>query len=185
VCRPAWDRGHRIEGETDKPADKAERRAQSVGRDRKIDGHRPALQIVQREIASIKRGAEARIVEPGGVALGGREDRAALALGAAQMRSGGARDQGLPAALGGGEHVGEDFGELVFGRGQYRAQFAHRALLGRQSRDMDQKPAQQIAGGVVPMRLALETRAHHQHVGKGPGPADDIGVVGIERVEPV
>jgi len=50
---------------------------------------------------------------------------------------------------------------------------------------MDQKAAQQVAGGVVPMRLALKARAYHQHVGKDPGTADDIGMVGIEGVEPV
>ncbi len=50
---------------------------------------------------------------------------------------------------------------------------------------MDQKAAQQVAGGVVPVRLTFDAAAHHQHVGKRAGAADDIGMVGVERVEPV
>src|SRR5271170_558670 len=71
------------------------------------------------------------------------------------------------------------------GSGQHRAQLGHRTLLGRQSRDMDEKAAQQVAGGVVPVRLALKAGAHHQHVGKSAGAADDIGVVGVEGIEPI
>ena len=50
---------------------------------------------------------------------------------------------------------------------------------------MDEKAAQQVAGGVVPVRLALKAGAHHQHVGKSAGAADDIGVVGVEGIEPI
>jgi hypothetical protein len=161
MCRPAGHRGHCVERQADKAADEAEGGAQPVGRDREINGHRPPFQILQREIAAGMGGAEPGVVEPGGVALGGRQDRAALALGAAEMGGGSARGQRLPAALGGGEHVGEDLGELVFGGGRHRAQHGHGAMLGRQARDMDQKAAQQVAGGVVPVRLALEAGAYH------------------------
>ena len=51
--------------------------------------------------------------------------------------------------------------------------------------DMDQKTPQQLAGGVVPVRLALAAGATTSMSASAPARLDDIGIVGIERVEPV
>ena len=99
------------------------------------------------------------------------------------MRRGGSCGQALT-TFGVCQHIRERDCQIVLGGSQNVAQLGHRVPFRRQRCDMDQQAAQQLARGVIPVRISL-AGADHQHVGKRAGQAHHVGVVGIERIEPV
>ena len=84
-----------------------------------------------------------------------------------------------------GQHVGEHFRPFVLRGGEDGPELAHGASLGRQTGDIDQQAAEQLARCFCPMGIVLGAGRDHEHLGHGAGEGDDVRIVRVEGIEPV
>jgi hypothetical protein len=179
-------RGRRdaVQRQADEPAHKAQAGPQAIGRDGEIDRHRLPLEIGQVEIRARQSSAEAGIIQPGRMPHDRGQHRAAFPLRAVEfrpveVRGGGACGDAL-AGFGIGLHCVQGVRQVAFRGGDDAAQLRHRAPIGGQGGDIDQQAAQQLAGGVGPMRVRVIALDGDQHVRQAGGATDHIGGVGIQ-----
>ena len=168
----------------DEAAHEAQAGAQAIRGEGEIDRHAAALEVSQIEVVPAEGAGEAGVVQPGGMADEGGENRTALFLGTIEIGGGGARDDPV-AAERVGQHVGEHVSPVVFRGGEDGPELAHAATVGRQAGDIDQQTAEEFARCFCPVRVVLGAGRDDEHLGHGASQGDDVRIVGIEGIEPV